>query len=98
MFAPLLDEAALKGEAYAQKILENCAELMYTLVADTYGKLHVPKEIVVPVVLWGSVLTNSTIVANMLKKKILNRLPATVEYPEKTALETALHVAATRWQ
>jgi N-acetylglucosamine kinase-like BadF-type ATPase len=90
--APLVFEAAEKGDEYAKKILDNAASDLFLHVSTMVAKLNVKEKIGLAFV--GSVLTNDTIIRKNLINRIQKELPMIIiQNPEKEAIDGAVIMA-----
>ncbi len=93
-FAPVVDKAAEQGDAAALDIL-NKAALSLFWGGSTVAKAIAPvKGEPLTVIFWGSVLLNSSFVANELKRLFLAQYPqVNIVLPDSSALDIALGIA-----
>lgn len=92
-FAPLVEKAALRGEAQAMKILDMAASGLFRLVKTVMEKMDAAER-PVSVLLWGSVLVQNQMVQQALRKKMNAAYPlAEIITLHKSAVDCALRLA-----
>lgn len=93
-FAPLAEQAADRGEAAAEAILEECADALYALVRDTVRKAAEPSGAPRLLYLWGSVLMKNRRIETAVRGRCAAEFPEMkVRFPEMTALDLAFRLA-----
>ncbi len=74
-FAALAEEACRQGDEEAQKILEDCAQVLFELARDTAEKVRKLGEEPEKLFLWGGVVTKNPYVADGVKKRMKAEYP-----------------------
>lgn len=95
-YARIVDEAATAGDLMAKELLLDAAAELETLVSVVADQVRGEEPF--PIMLWGSVLTNSESVRMELMRRLRRRYSqAYVELSRQQAVEVALSIARDRF-
>lgn len=94
-FAALAEEACRRGEEEAEKILTDCAQVLFELARDTAKKVEMLGEKPEKLFLWGGVVTKNQFVADGVKARMKAEYPKLeVLVPEMEVTEIAVRRAS----
>ena len=98
-FAPIVDASARAGDPAAIGILDEAAQRLWQSIQTVARRISPSESFPLIVQLWGSVFLNSSYIHDQVTEYICQAYPsASVSYPEKSALDTALEIAFSQGQ
>lgn len=93
-FAPIVSSAAEAGDPAAAGIIDEAAQRLWGCIRTVAQRICPCENFPMLIQLWGSVFLNSRQIHDKVTEEIFLAYPnASVTYPEKSALDTALDIA-----